>query len=145
MNLPAVRQEGASDCGAAALAAVLAYWGKPAAIDTIELAVDTGSGGASAGELERYARGQGLFAYVFYADVSDLRHELEAGRPVIVGVVKPYAPGHGIAHYEVVTGYEPVRQRVLTFDPARGLRENSLSGFVAEWQPTKRVAMVAFE
>jgi ABC-type bacteriocin/lantibiotic exporter with double-glycine peptidase domain len=145
VNVPEVRQRGASDCGAAALASVLAYWGRAAPLATIERAIDTGSGGASAAELERFARGSGLYAYVFYGDFSDLEHELRAGRPVIVGVVKPYSPGHGHSHYEVVTGYEPAKKRVLTFDPALGLRENDLGGFMAEWQPTERVALVAFE
>lgn len=145
VSVPQIRQQGTSDCGAAALASVLGYWGRPTQLATIERAVDTGSGGASAAELERFARAQGLFAYVFYGELSDLEHELRAGRPVIVGVVKPYAPGHGLSHYEVVTGYEPVQKRVMTFDPARGLRVNDLTGFMAEWQPTKHVALVTFE
>ncbi len=145
VTLPEVRQHHATDCGAAALASVLDYWQRPTSLSAIEDAVDTAHGGASLGDLERYARGRGLAAYVFNADVSDLEHELRAGRPVIVGMIKPYRPGRGIAHYEVVTGYEPVRKRILTFDPARGLRENDLTGFLKEWEPAKRVALVAFE
>jgi ABC-type bacteriocin/lantibiotic exporter with double-glycine peptidase domain len=145
VDLPPVRQTGASDCGAAALASVLGYWGRPASLPTIERSVDVKHGGASLGQLESFARAQGLAAYAFNAQLSDLEHELRAGRPVIVGMVKPYRPGRGIAHYEVVTGYEPVQQRILTFDPARGLRENALSGFLAEWQPTKRVALVVLQ
>jgi ABC-type bacteriocin/lantibiotic exporter with double-glycine peptidase domain len=145
VNLPPVRQTGASDCGAAALASVLGYWGRPASLASIERSVDVKHGGASLGDLESYARTQGLSAYVFNADFADLEHELRAGRPVIVGMVKPYRPGRGIAHYEVVTGYEPVQKRILTFDPARGLRENALAGFLAEWQPAKRVALVVLD
>ncbi len=145
VELPPVRQTGASDCGAAALASVLGYWGRPASLPAIERSVDVKHGGASLGELESFARAQGLSAYVFNAELADLEHELRAGRPVIVGMVKPYRPGRGIAHYEVVTGYEPVQKRILTFDPARGLRENALSGFLAEWQPAKRVALVVLE
>jgi len=145
VNVPEVRQQGSSDCGAAALASVLGYWGRPTSLATIERAVETNGGGATAAELERFARAQGLFAYVFYGDFSDLEHELRAGRPVIVGVVKPYSPGHGLSHYEVVTGYEPQTRHVMTFDPARGLRENDLRGFLSEWQSTRGVALVAFE
>lgn len=145
VKVPEVRQTGPSDCGAAALASVLGYWGRPTPLETVERAVHPGGAGAQAGELERFARERGLFAYAFYGDVSDLEHELRAGRPVIVGVVKPYSRDHGLSHYEVVTGYEPVQKRILTFDPARGLRQNDLAGFLAEWQPTKRVALVAFE
>lgn len=145
VDLPPVRQTGASDCGAAALASVLGYWGRATSLPEIERSVDVKHGGASLGELESFARERGLSAYVFNAELSDLEHELRAGRPVIVGMVKPYRPGRGIAHYEVVTGYEPVSQRVLTFDPARGLRENAVAGFLAEWQPAKRVALVVLE
>jgi ABC-type bacteriocin/lantibiotic exporter with double-glycine peptidase domain len=146
VNVPEVRQTGPSDCGAAALASVLGYWGRPTPLETVEHAVQPGGGGgAQAGELERFARERGLFAYAFYGDFSDLEHELRAGRPVIVGVVKPYSRDHGLAHYEVVTGYEPVQKRVLTLDPAHGLRQNDLVGFLREWQSTKGVALVAFE
>lgn len=144
VDLPEVRQTGATDCGAAALASVLEYWGRPASLTAVKHAVDT-THGASAGDLERFARANGLSAYVFYADVSDLEHELRAGRPVIVGMIKPYSRDRGFSHYEVVTGYEPVRKRILTFDPARGPRMNDLAGFLAEWQPAKRVALVAFD
>ena len=145
VELPEVRQTGASDCGAAALASVLDYWRRPTSLAAIEDVVDTKHGGASLGELEQFARARGLDAFVINAEVSDLEHELGAGRPVIVGMIKPYRPGRGIAHYEVVIGYEPVRKRVLTFDPAHGLRENDLAGFLREWEPAKRVALVAFE
>jgi ABC-type bacteriocin/lantibiotic exporter with double-glycine peptidase domain len=142
VDVPEVRQVGSSDCGAAALASVLGYWHRPVSLAEMSRALETGSGGASAGALEHYARQRGLSAYVFYASVADLRHELAARRPVIVGVIKPYSPKRGVSHYEVVTGYDPVRERVLTFDPAHGLRENSLAGFLAEWEPTRRLALV---
>jgi len=145
VDLPPVRQTGASDCGAAALASVLGYWGRPTSLPAIERSVDVEHGGAALGDLERFARAHGFAAYAFNAELSDLEHELRAGRPVIVGMVKPYQPGKGIAHYEVVTGYEPVAKRILTFDPARGLRENGVAGFLAEWQPAKRVALVVLE
>lgn len=146
VDVPFVRQDGPSDCGAAALASVLAYWGRSTPLASIERAVGgTGDDGASAGELQREARREGLSAFVFFANVDDLRHELERGRPVIVGVVKPYAPGRGLTHYQVVVGYEPERERLLTLDPADGLRDYPLAGFLREWEPTKRVAMVVFE
>ncbi len=145
VDVPPVRQTGASDCGAAALASVLRYFGRPTSLPVIERSVDVKHGGASLGDLESFARAQGLSAYAFNAELSDLEHELRAGRPVIVGTVKPYRPGRGLAHYEVVTGYEPVRKRILTFDPARGLRENTVAGFIAEWQPAKRGALVVLE
>jgi len=142
VDVPVVRQRGTSDCGTAALSAVLAYWNRPTTIEAIDQAI-LRDGAAAAGDLERYARSRGLVAFTFSAQFSDLTHELDEGRPVIVGVAKPFAPGKAHAHYEVVMGYEPVTHEVLTLDPALGPRTNDFRGFMAEWQPTGRVAVVA--
>jgi hypothetical protein len=45
----------------------------------------------------------------------------------------------------VVVGYHRASRRILTLDPARGFRENSMQGFLAEWAPTGRVTLVTFE
>jgi predicted double-glycine peptidase len=150
-GVPQVHQRGAKDCGAAALSAVLGYWSRPepaparAQIDA-ELRKSTGEGardmGLSAGALRDYARRQGLKAYVFHGTFADLQHELELGRPVIVGVHKALSSREYLAHYEVVLGYHPARERVLTLDPAHGLREYPKQGFLEEWQRTKQTTLV---
>lgn len=143
VQVPLVEQRGESDCGTAALASVLGYWGRPTTVETVDRGIRRRAGArASAAELEEYARSRGLRAFTLFATFEDVRHELDEGRPVIVGVAKPYSPGHARAHFEVVVGYEPGSLRVLTLDPARGARENELKGFLAEWQPTGRVALV---
>jgi ABC-type bacteriocin/lantibiotic exporter with double-glycine peptidase domain len=144
VQVPLVEQHGESDCGTAALASVLGYWGRPTSVEAIDRGIQRRAGArASAAELEDYARARGLSAFTLFATFDDVRHELDEGRPVIVGVAKPYSPGRARAHFEVVVGYEPGTLRVLTLDPARGARENELSGFLAEWEPTGRVALVA--
>jgi ABC-type bacteriocin/lantibiotic exporter with double-glycine peptidase domain len=144
-GVPIVRQRSQKDCGAAALAAVLEYWGKPTAQERISAAVETSSLGIRAGELQRYAESAGLKAFVFNGAFEDLTHELQSGRPAIVGMAKPIGGDRALAHYEIVVGYHPKTHRVLTIDPAEGLRENTLVGFMTEWQPTERLTLVVFE
>jgi predicted double-glycine peptidase len=147
-RVPLVRQKGAKDCGAAALSSVLLYW-RPAPGETalerasIDAALRRDPGtGLAARELRDYARGRGFSAYVVQGTFEDLVHEVELGRPVIVGVQKPLSSGKALSHYEVFVGYNAARQRVLTLDPAHGYRENALEGFLAEWQLTGHVTLV---
>lgn len=167
-NLPEVHQKGAKDCGAAALSSVLGFWRgpgpSPAAsreqIDSVlRASPEAGAAGVDAaadgersdagprqglraGALRDYARQQGFRAYVFQGTFADLQHELSAGRPVIVGVHKALSSREYLAHYEVVLGYHPTRERVLTFDPAQGLREYPKSGFLEEWQRAASTTLV---
>jgi predicted double-glycine peptidase len=165
-NVPTVPQKGAKDCGAAALSSVLGFWRGPEpapaqARERIDAALRSGLPGAPgtvpssagaaasapqqglrAGALRDYARQQGFRAYVFHGTFADLQHELSAGRPVIVGVHKALSSREYLAHYEVVLGYHPARERVLTFDPAQGLREYPKSGFLEEWQRAAHTTLV---
>jgi predicted double-glycine peptidase len=153
-DVPLVRQKGIKDCGAAALSMVLSFWERgqapdstassaPSARAEIDQALRREIGeGLSAGDLRDYARRRGHSAFVFQGSFDDLKHELAAGRPVIVGVHKPMSSGEALAHYEVLIGMHRGRQRVLTLDPARGLRENDVRGFAAEWESAGRVTLV---
>src|ERR1044071_7064024 len=116
-HFPLVMQQGDHDCGAAALAAVLTYWGHPAKPAEIVEAQPKPGQRLSASDIEHYARGQGLSSYVFFGTMKDVAYELTHGRPVIVGVAKPYSGNKALAHYEVVVGYEPAKKRVLFLDP----------------------------
>jgi ABC-type bacteriocin/lantibiotic exporter with double-glycine peptidase domain len=146
VDVPLVRQRGKSDCGAAALSAVLAYHGRASALDVIEQRLGGASSrGVRAGQLTEYARGQGLAAFTLFATLGDLRHELERARPVIVGVAKPYSGKRALTHYQVVIGYEPRGGRLLTLDPADGIREYPVAGFLREWEATRRVAIIVME
>jgi ABC-type bacteriocin/lantibiotic exporter with double-glycine peptidase domain len=146
VDVPLVRQRGKSDCGVAALASVLSYHGRGSSPAVIEQRLGGAPArGVRASELVEYARGQGLAAFVLFATVDDLRHELERGRPVIVGIAKPYSGKRALTHYQVVVGYDRRRDRLLTLDPADGIREYPTAGFLREWQATRRVAIVVME
>jgi ABC-type bacteriocin/lantibiotic exporter with double-glycine peptidase domain len=138
-----IRQNGSSDCGAAALAMVLAHWQRPTTLDEIA-ARDPAAAkqGWKAVQLRDLARERGLQAYVIQGGLDDLSHEIRLGRPVVVGVIKQYNGAKPLAHYEVVIGIHPEKRRILTLDPADGWRDDSLEGFAREWVPTKQVTLV---
>lgn len=129
-------------CGAAALAMVERYWGKNASPDDVIASVPAAHGrGLRAGELRDHARGAGLRAWVIKGEPGDLKTELERGRPLIVGLAKPYG-GKTVGHFEVLIGLHPGRREVLTLDPLSGPRRNSVDGFVREWVPSGQLAIV---
>lgn len=137
-SVPVLRQESDNDCGAAALGMVLKFWGVQA---DIEMPADRGM---RAEEMRDFARRQGLKAYLVHGDLRDLRSELARGRPVLVGLRKPYVGGP-LSHYEVVVGWHESRKLVLTIDPARGWRINTWEGFDAEWEPAGRLTIVVWK
>ncbi|HWO10502.1 MAG TPA: cysteine peptidase family C39 domain-containing protein [Polyangiaceae bacterium] len=146
-NVQLVRQRGTKDCGAAALATVFGYLhpGGPAALGraAIDASLREQPGrGLAAGQLRDYARARGFDAFVIKGSMEDLQHEVEAGRPPIVGMYKPLSSGKVLAHYEVFVGFHREREQILTLDPARGLREFGQEGFLEEWRAAGQVSIV---
>jgi predicted double-glycine peptidase len=143
-NFPHVAQKGGEDCGAASLAAVLRFWGHPATPESIEASLGRADNRLQAGDMQAYAKSLGLRSYVFYGTMKDVMHEVEQGRPVIVGLGKMVDEKKALSHYEVVVGYEPTKKQVLLLDPARGWQVDSFDGFAKEWAISKAVTIVAF-
>jgi predicted double-glycine peptidase len=139
-HVPMLRQRGDHDCGPTALAMVVSYY-RPELRDSPLLAADPNRR-ASAGDLRDRARALGLHAFVVEGEPEDLVHELQRGRPVIVGMAKPTIENKAVSHFEVVIGMHAGSRRVATFDPAEGWRQNSLIDFMTEWQSTGRVLLV---
>lgn len=134
-------QHAESDCGAAAIGMVVGFWTN---LPPDAIAADlrpAPPSGIKAARLRDTARARDLAAFVIAGEVADLEHELAAGRPVLVGMQKPQRRGT-IAHYEVVIAYHRQRRLVVTLDPAEGLRQNTLDGFLAEWDGAARVALI---
>jgi ABC-type bacteriocin/lantibiotic exporter with double-glycine peptidase domain len=137
-----VRQSTGEGCGAAALEMVLGHWGRRVSQHDIVAATSPAPGqGIRAEALRDLARAQHLQAFVVEGEVADLEREVRRDRPVLVGVVKRQG-GRAYAHYEVVVGIHPRRQRILTLDPASGARERGIDAFLAEWTPSGRLMMV---
>jgi predicted double-glycine peptidase len=146
VSFSGVRQTHDKDCGAAALSSVLHFWGHKDSARQIDERLRRSSDlGLRAGDLRDYARSRALSAYVFFGTLSDLRHELGQGRPVIVGVVQPRSEAELLSHYEVVIGHNAQRRSILTWDPARGLREDSEHEFARQWASSKGVTLVIFD
>jgi ABC-type bacteriocin/lantibiotic exporter with double-glycine peptidase domain len=141
-EVPLIRQQGERDCGAAALAMIAGYWGRPLDGAGMSAARQLGpKGGAPAGRLRDLARERGLAAYLVPATLKDLRYELRRRRPVLVGMLKRH-DDQVLAHYEVVVAMNPVLRQVVTLDPARGWQVYDVAGFLSEWQPTNQLAIV---
>ena len=143
-EVPEVLQKDREDCGAAVLAMALSAWKLPTSQDEIGRACPPAPGqGIKAGALRDFARQKGLQAFVIAGEMADLEHELSKARPVIAGLVKPTS-NRGLTHYELVVAFHPQRRVIVTIDPARGWRRNSIEGFRSEWEPAGRLLLVLF-
>ena len=141
-GVPFAPQVEEADCGAAAIAMVMAYWtgGEPARIAAaLRPAPERG---IAAGRLRDLARTRGLAAFIVSGQLADLERELAAGRPIVVGLVKPHGKKKVLTHYEVVVGLHRGKKLIVTLDPAAGWRQNGIEAFLREWAPSKRLALV---
>ncbi len=143
-GVPEIRQRKPEDCGIAALAMVLAYGKAPATTDEIEAACPAAPGkGSRAGDLRDFARRKGLRAYLVRGVPEDFPRELARGRPVLVGLIQPYAAAV-LSHYVVVVAWHPERRILVMMDPARGCRRIGWEDFLREWDPAQRLMLVVF-
>ncbi len=148
LDVPYVHQQ-RDGCGSAALAMVLRYWqvknpalaterAEPAKIQQ-ELYTPKLRGIAAA-RMEQYLRHSGMEAFAFRGEWSDLRANIEKGRPLIVAL-KPRAAA---AHYVVVAGVAPDDAAVLVNDPERGKLVRAERGeFERAWKGTGNWTLLA--
>jgi predicted double-glycine peptidase len=136
-------QQSRTDCGAAALTSVLAYWRPGLTEGQVRQWVGPvdEEQGVLAGRLRQVARDQGLEAFIVEGQFADLVREVGHRRPVIAGVVNVIA-GTAYPHYEVVVGVNPRDKKVLTADPALGWREQSFDAFEERWKLSRRLLLV---
>lgn len=140
-SVPMVRQTGEADCGLAAAAMVIGHHQRTAPAPA-ELGRPR-DGGVTAVALRDALRRHRLRSFVVGGTLTDLEHELRAGRPAIVGTVKRVDRKRGRPHFEVVVAVHPGQRRVVTHDPAIGLRESTYDGFMTEWKPARQTLIVA--
>lgn len=143
-GVPFVPQRRDTDCGPAALAMVLAHFGVNTSLEEVAALDPPDAVGVRAGALRDVARAKGLEAYIVEGTFNDLIDQLDRNRPVLVGLAKPITGGRALAHYEVVIGIDRRDKKIVTLDPGRGLREDTLEGFGREWVPTGRVTLIVF-
>jgi ABC-type bacteriocin/lantibiotic exporter with double-glycine peptidase domain len=143
-SVPDLRQMAREDCGAAALAMVLGHWGYTVTGDEVAAADPPArERGMTAAALRKFARRKGLEAFLIQGQPSDLDREIGRHRPVLVGVMKRYLFRY-YPHYEVVVGINRQQRRILTLDPAHGLRVNGRDGFTTEWARADQLALIVF-
>jgi ABC-type bacteriocin/lantibiotic exporter with double-glycine peptidase domain len=144
-NVPMLHQSSDHDCGAAALAMILARWGvvtaSGAELEVLHAVPLDPQHGITAGALRDLARRRGLRAFLIKGEIADLTREIGLDRPVLVGLVQRYGDD-ALSHYEVVVGMNPRARRLLLFDPARGPREDDYDGFATEWGRADHLALV---
>jgi ABC-type bacteriocin/lantibiotic exporter with double-glycine peptidase domain len=138
-SIPMIRQRGPLDCGGAALAMVAERWHVTVSVDDPGLSRPS-KNGLRLGDLRTVARDHGLVAFAIAADRATLDHELQAGRPVIVGLLRPYTRHEAVSHYEVVVAERA--DEIVTLDPAAGWRVRSWAAFDAEWRLAASPALV---
>jgi hypothetical protein len=131
-----VPQRGDADCGPAALATALARW------DVVP-SPRVWRDGATAGALRDEARRAGLRAFVFEGTWEDLAAEIDAGRPVVVGLVR-LERGVRTPHFAVVVGRDPGRNRWLLADPALGVQDIGANALGDEWARSGWVTLVIY-
>lgn len=152
LDVPFVPQP-KNGCGAASIAMVMQYWergrggeaGSAARsnVERIQRALYARDAkGVFASAMERYLKDAGYRAFAIRGRWSDLRENLEKGRPLIVGLA-PEGPRDPL-HYVVVAGMDWEHDWVFVNDPAqRKLLKMTRAGFEKEWDVTEDWTLLA--
>jgi ABC-type bacteriocin/lantibiotic exporter with double-glycine peptidase domain len=138
-----VAQEGDADCGPAALAMALGRWDAAPSPDAWQPSRGEPArpGGVSAGALRDEARRAGFQAFVLEGSFDDLSAEVDAGHPVIVGLVRLERELR-TAHFAVVVGHDAKARRWLVADPALGVLALGRDALEADWARAGWVTLV---
>jgi predicted double-glycine peptidase len=141
-NVSVVAQRGDFDCGPAALETALARWGVGVPTDAWRPRPGQDPRrGVTAGALRDEARRVGFQSYVFEGSFEDLTAEIDAGRPVVVGLVRLERDVR-TPHFTVVVGHDARLRRWLLADPALGVQDVSAEALRAEWARSGWVTLV---
>lgn len=166
LAVPHVSQTSRTDCGVAALTAVMSYYS--GLVHAHQNLLDTyppaSSRGYSLGELRTIAHSQGFAAFVVPGDTAFLRRQLDRQRPLIVALqvdgASPPVPGIATLsarllepllnraietsydHYVVVAGLDEQQGEVIVVDPARGPVVIDLEAFSTAWQKMNNATLL---
>lgn len=140
---PVVLQKNRTDCGLAALAMVAGAWGHSWTLAELQQSLPATADGVRLGDLRDYARSHGLVAYAVKGSHKDLMFELQRRRPVMLGLLLPFAKDKALAHYEVAVAIDPRDGAVVTLDPATGnYMRRTREVLEREWKPAGYATLV---
>jgi ABC-type bacteriocin/lantibiotic exporter with double-glycine peptidase domain len=131
-TVPFVAQD-AYQCGPAALAMVLRYWGAAADVEEIGRALYLPSArGVLNIELEFEARRRGFQTQAFEGTLDRAKAELRRGRPLIV--FQDLGRGSlSVPHFAVLLGYDDRREVVVLHSGSTAYRILSYAEFLRTW------------
>ncbi len=113
-------------CGPAALAGVLAYWGRPAALDEITARIYVPKlRGTLPMDMENYARNAGFDAASSAGTLDDLKSSLRRDMPVICLLDLGFGLYHR-PHYIIAVGFDDENAVLIEHD---GLKANRVIGY----------------
>lgn len=142
-NMKLVAQQESFDCGTAAAVIVLRRWELPATLaELASIAPKVDQYGLRARDVRDLLRARGLRSFVIEGHVTDIEHEITAGRPVVVGTLKRISDQRVRSHFEVVAAVNIERRRIVTLDPALGWRQSSYVEFEQEWSLSHHATIV---
>jgi ABC-type bacteriocin/lantibiotic exporter with double-glycine peptidase domain len=131
-----------STCGPAALASVLAFWGRPVDLDTITRKIFLPRlRGTLPMDLEQYAREEGFRTASFSGSLDELKISLRKGVPVICLVDLGFSI-YRRPHYITVIGFDDVNSVIIGHD---GVQPNSVldyDAFRSAWDRADRWMIV---
>lgn len=121
-------------CGAAALATVLAYRGLVVTPEGLESQLFTpGKGGTLAIDIVAQARNHGMLVYPIQPGIDDLLAEVDAGNPVLI------LQNLGLGwlaqwHFAVVTGFDLDKRELILRSGSEARHRVSMRTFVNTWE-----------
>jgi ABC-type bacteriocin/lantibiotic exporter with double-glycine peptidase domain len=140
-NVPFYKQN-ESTCGPAALAGVLAFWGRPANLEEITKKIYVPKlRGTLPMDLERYAREAGLRTASLAGTLDELKAYIRKGVPVICLLDLGFGIYHR-PHYITAIGFDDVNGVIIEHD---GVRPNSVleyGKFSSAWDRAGRWMIV---
>lgn len=125
-------------CGPAALASVLQFWGTDAPPSALKNEIYSAAlRGSLSVDLLLAARSRGMRAEMFSGSLARIKKELDAGHPMIAFVNLGFRMVP-IGHFLVLTGYDDRRRALYAHS---GARKNVLlpyKRFESDWEKTER-------
>jgi ABC-type bacteriocin/lantibiotic exporter with double-glycine peptidase domain len=131
-NVPFFKQSEAT-CGPAALASVLAFWGRPESLERITAAVYLPNlGGTLPMDMEDFMRKAGFKTYSSSGTLAELKIAIKKGTPIICLLDLGFSLYHR-PHYITIIGYDDLHALIICHDGSTPNRLIGYDKFRKEW------------